>query len=472
MTNRPNVVCISIDSARADFCSLFNDRRSPLPFVSSLASESTIFEKAITPSVFTLPVHTSIFTGLFPIEHGMTWRGKKLGEHPTFAEILSTEGYNTAAFHNNGWFDTGDILRGFADINPNKNKSESKADNKSNRNLLKKIVSASDTIMEGARYTYNFQNNLRKWLNNAEPSAVDSGGSKIVNTISQYSETVNDPFCWFIHLNDAHFSGGYTPPDPHHKSYTNRSTLGLAWNQSIWHHRIYGSRIKKRKVATGDIQPPAREAETFKNLYRGCLEYCDTLIKRVVDILKMKNKWDNTILVIFGDHGDSFGEQNIFGHQCSVDDSLIRVPLFIRDPTKKLTFDRVSNPVSLVDLYATILSLTGADIPETDSRDLTKRSREYAYVYYDDMGTQTLPNSVLKRLEDDLPPRQMYAVWKNPDTKIVWYPEENKYSGTSAENDHLQSVLHNHIEKLSKVDTSAEKIDNQALTRLENMGYL
>ncbi|QGN06526.1 hypothetical protein Hrd1104_03900 [Halorhabdus sp. CBA1104] len=61
----------------------------------------------------TLPVHTSIFTGLYPTEHQVNDENTVLGDHPTFAELLSEAGYETRSFTHNGWFKSGGMTRGF-----------------------------------------------------------------------------------------------------------------------------------------------------------------------------------------------------------------------------------------------------------------------------------------------------------------------------------------------------------------------
>nr|WP_197092898.1 sulfatase [Haloferax gibbonsii] len=468
--SNPNIVCISIDSARADFSALHDPGASPMPFLSSLASEATVFEQAISPSVFTLPVHTSVFTGLFPLEHGIFWEGNALGDHPTFAELLADNGYETTAFYNNSWLDTGNILRGFETKN---NQNTHKSSDKSKlAEFGEKLQSVSNSAFSLAENAYSFQDALRRWIRHSNPNYVDQGGAETLQNVKSHPDTGDDPFCWFIHFNDAHFSGGYSAPHPYHKSYTDRSLIGLAYNQSVWNRRIYGSRLAKREVIAGNIQPPHREVETFKNLYLGCLEYCDELVKGVVDELKARGEWDDTILVVFGDHGDSFGERGVFGHHCSVDDSLIRVPLLIRDPDDRLHESNTYGPVSLIDIYSTILEMVGISHPETKSQDLTRGSHERAFVHYHDKGTETLPDTELARLSDDLPPQRMYAAWESSESKIIWYPDEDEYEIQGPRGDQLKDILHDHMEGLSEIEPANQGIDRDTRSRLQDMGYL
>jgi arylsulfatase A-like enzyme len=70
---------------------------------------------------------------------------------------------------------------------------------------------------------------------------------------------------------------------------------------------------------------------------------------------------DDTVIVITSDHGDSLGEHDHIGHRMALYEQLVRVPLIIRYPKRFRPGTRVSQHISLIDLYPTILQLAGAD---------------------------------------------------------------------------------------------------------------
>ncbi|MGD8328489.1 MAG: sulfatase-like hydrolase/transferase, partial [Acidobacteriota bacterium] len=62
---------MSIDTLRADRLGFHGYDKHTSPFLDRLAERSTVFERAIVQVPGTLPSHMSIFTGLYPKEHGV-----------------------------------------------------------------------------------------------------------------------------------------------------------------------------------------------------------------------------------------------------------------------------------------------------------------------------------------------------------------------------------------------------------------
>jgi arylsulfatase A-like enzyme/Tfp pilus assembly protein PilF len=95
---RPNVLLISIDTLRADRLGCYGSK-TKTPAIDSFAAESVLFENAISQVPLTLPSHTTIFTGLYPDQHGVRNNenfvlAKKL---TTLAELFRLSGYATGA---------------------------------------------------------------------------------------------------------------------------------------------------------------------------------------------------------------------------------------------------------------------------------------------------------------------------------------------------------------------------------------
>ena len=94
-----NVVIITIDTLRADHLGCYGYKQIRTPNIDALASESARFERAYTPVPVTLPAHTVIFTGTYPVFSGMhDFSGNKLNpQQPTLASVLKQQGYTTGA---------------------------------------------------------------------------------------------------------------------------------------------------------------------------------------------------------------------------------------------------------------------------------------------------------------------------------------------------------------------------------------
>ncbi|MCG8608767.1 sulfatase-like hydrolase/transferase [bacterium] len=117
-TNRPNILFIVMDSVRAANLSCYGYHRHTTPQIDRLATDGTLFEQAISEGCWTLPVHASVFTGLYPINHGVTISKAALpNDRPTLASILRDSGYQTACFSNNAYItDATGWTRGFSHV--------------------------------------------------------------------------------------------------------------------------------------------------------------------------------------------------------------------------------------------------------------------------------------------------------------------------------------------------------------------
>jgi len=69
---KPNVVLVVIDTLRADHLPFYGYPKETAPFLSELAAQGAVFEKAYAASSWTAPATASIFTSLYPFQHGVT----------------------------------------------------------------------------------------------------------------------------------------------------------------------------------------------------------------------------------------------------------------------------------------------------------------------------------------------------------------------------------------------------------------
>jgi arylsulfatase A-like enzyme/Flp pilus assembly protein TadD len=97
---RDNVLLITLDTTRADRLGSYGYAGARTPHLDQLAREGVRFDHVASVAPITLPSHASIFTGLFPFEHGVRNNGNfYLAEsHPTLATRLKQAGYRTGAF--------------------------------------------------------------------------------------------------------------------------------------------------------------------------------------------------------------------------------------------------------------------------------------------------------------------------------------------------------------------------------------
>jgi arylsulfatase A-like enzyme len=103
-TDRPNVILVSLDTLRARSLGAYGYGRDTSPFLDELAQHGAVFEQAMTASVTTSPAHMSLFTGLYPMRHGIReGLDRKAPGVVTLARRFRDAGYRTAAFTENGY---------------------------------------------------------------------------------------------------------------------------------------------------------------------------------------------------------------------------------------------------------------------------------------------------------------------------------------------------------------------------------
>jgi arylsulfatase A-like enzyme/Tfp pilus assembly protein PilF len=180
-----NVVVITIDTLRADHLGCYGDRTIETPNLDALARSAARFTHAFTPVPITLPAHTALFTGSFPMATGVhDFSGNKVpASAVTLAKVLHDHGYSTAAF------------------------------------LGAAVLDARFGLNQGFdTYFDHFDFNR---LDETSLDMVKRSGDQVVdNALEWLKANPRRPFFLWVHLYDAHYP--YTPPEPYASRYPGR----------------------------------------------------------------------------------------------------------------------------------------------------------------------------------------------------------------------------------------------------------
>jgi hypothetical protein len=104
--SKPNIVLVVLDTQRVDRLGCYGYQRPTTPRLDAFAADALLYENCVSPSIWTVPSHASMFTGLLPSEHGANLGHTTLdGGFTTMAEFLQRIGYETIALSNNDWLD-------------------------------------------------------------------------------------------------------------------------------------------------------------------------------------------------------------------------------------------------------------------------------------------------------------------------------------------------------------------------------
>lgn len=98
------------------------------------------------------------------------------------------------------------------------------------------------------------------------------------------------------------------------------------------------------------------------NRYLNSIRYDDFFTENVINLYKDLGLYENTIFVIYGDHGEAFGEHGVTGHDGVIYEEGLRVPLVIHDPQRFAGGQRVEGPAHLLDFAPTLVDMLGYEV--------------------------------------------------------------------------------------------------------------
>jgi arylsulfatase A-like enzyme len=368
MKAKPHIVLIVMDTARARNFSCYGYGKNTSPHTDRIAEKGVLYANAISASPWTLPSHVSLFTGLYPAEHGLTedkiLDGKNIyglsKEHafPDFLPVLlKNEGYKTLGFSNNPW-----ISRNFGFQKGFDFFYEAWEIGKS-YSLAKKI-GRKIRKMAPQRFQPVFDN-LRTRL-----SSWDSGADQTLAVMKEWfhkNHTEDRPYFMFFNFIEPHLP--YIPPKPYNRIFMDKEYSSYRVRKT--NQDPFKFIAKKAKMGEDDFS-------ILRSLYDGEIAYLDTKVKEICDYLAGLDMLDRALLIITSDHGENIGEHDFMGHQFCLYDTLLRVPLVIRHP-EFFTKGRVEyKPIQLSDVFFTILDVLNLRIEGRDIRKYSFLNPSYA----------------------------------------------------------------------------------------------
>jgi arylsulfatase A-like enzyme len=345
----PNVLLIVLDTVAADHLSLHGYSRPTSPTIDELAARGIRFDKVQATSSWTLPSHSSMFTGRWPHELSAGWFTPLDRAHPTLAETLGERGYATAGFVANNWYcasDTG-LARGFTTY----------GDYAFPQLTAFKTALLVDKSMETMQTVERFlEDGLgldvlrttqdRLWsLLKANRKDAATVNREFLDWLSSHRES-RRPFFAFLNYYDAHYPFQLRDKGLHRfgaKPRNNRE-----------------ADILRDWLILINQGPSPSEIEFARDSYDDCIADMDEQLGLLIDDLNRRALLENTWVIITADHGESFGEHpGVFWHGTSLYETQLHVPLVIVPPNGGPLPRVVTETASLRDLAATIADVVG-----------------------------------------------------------------------------------------------------------------
>ena len=307
-----SVLLISIDTLRPDYLGAYDSQRLSSPHIDRFAEEGVVFLDALAQGSSTAISHKSILYSLYPTIHQTSFTSAPDETLTSPVEELRRSGLSTGAFVGGGQLHPAfGFTRGFEDY------------------VVK--LKGQEKPLE------NLRDRALAWLR-------DRG---------------DDPFFLFVHSYQVH--GPYDPPEPYRSKHA-------GWYEGSFDPSAKGwSKIYDRDNLSAD------ETKLVRDLYTAQIEYVDDFIRDLFEGMRELGVWNSTLVVFLSDHGQSLGEDGLWGHNQLVERQL-RIPLIVRIPGIEAA--RIEAPVESVDVMPTIFSALGIEPPfEFQGRDLLPAMR-------------------------------------------------------------------------------------------------
>lgn len=323
----PNVLLIVLDTVRGFNMSLYGYPRQTTPEIDAFAAGGFRFDRAISTAPWTLPSHASMFTGRQVHELDADWLVPLGDRYPVIAEALGAQGYVTAGFVANTNYTSSEtgLARGFIHyvdytLSPGLIARNSALFRVLARNrTLRRLLGDQDAL--GRRTADEINKAFLSWLKDSE----------------------HRPFFAFLNYYDAHRP--YLPPEP--------------WASKFVPEGTRPDPRLARRAQPGDHKR-VEKTQWAENAYDGAVAYLDNRVGRMLEQLESRGILDNTLVIITSDHGEEFGEHGLFDHGNSLYRQAVQVPLVLVGPM--VPEGSASLTVSLSDIPATIIELTGMDV--------------------------------------------------------------------------------------------------------------
>lgn len=301
--NRPNVIFITLDALRADHLNCYGYKRNTSPNIGALAGRGVLFKQAISQASWTSASVSSVISALYP-SHEIREAGYALDpQDDNLIRVLKNKGYSTVIFSN------AEPILGIT------------------LGRIKDVFDGFYIIRGGAGEVIRLAN---KWLNNNHRKSF---------------------FLW-VYLYDTHWP--YSAQSAYYSEFLS-DNLHPHLNVPITvkdglknEHYSFGTlprHVVKNKIT---------DTSYYIAQYDGCIKFADEQIGLLLKTLEERGLGDNTLIILFSDHGESLtGHKFFFNHSHFLYEGLIRVPLIMVLPGR-LPKTVIEKQVQLINIVPTV----------------------------------------------------------------------------------------------------------------------
>jgi choline-sulfatase len=308
-----SVILVCFDTLRADRLGVLGYERPVTPRLDAFAKSSTLFSNAVSQSAWTLPSVMSVFTSLYPDQHGVVNKyavfmeeRKELARLPpsvvTLAELFRQNRYKTAAF------------TGGAALVPE----------------------------------HGFEDGFDVYVGSGTFEGFDK---TLPAALGWLRENQDKNFFLFVHGYDIH--GQYENLGDYESRFADPAYAGP----------YKGSRrefldLRMRTIQGHPLNLAPADVRVWRDRYDEQVARADKRLGEFLEsVAAVKGLAERTVIVVFADHGEQFHEHGGLDHGMTLYEEIIRVPLMIHVPRQPGRV--VEDQVRLIDIMPTLARVTG-----------------------------------------------------------------------------------------------------------------
>ena len=404
---RPNILWIVWDTVRSDHLGLYGYQRPTTPFLDEWARGARVYDDCISSANYTVPAHASFFTGLLSSRHGADNDHLFLSnDFTTIAELLRDAGYQTYLYSANPHISAEEnFTQGFSAADHPWNESLRRAA----LDILREKVDPGDRTSALAQKVR--AGRVTRW-------DIKASGRLAERALSSWLAQRDRARPYFAFMNYMEAHRPYVPP----REYRARMMTPAQVEES---YRIDRSFASQWSYTFGQAEYTPEELAVTAATYDAAVAELDDLLRSLCGALEKSGDLENTLVIVTSDHGEHLGDHHMIGHQHSLYEGLIRVPLIIRYASR-FPAGHDARPVVNYDLFPTLLELAGLPVPDLQGSGATSllapapagrvRVTESLGVFRD-------PFNAVRQLHPGWDPtpwnRELRAVIDGPE-KLIW----------------------------------------------------
>ncbi|MEO7793194.1 MAG: sulfatase [Thermoanaerobaculia bacterium] len=298
-------ILISIDALRADHLGLYGYAKATSPFLDELAKRATVFDHAFAQVPSTLPSHMSMFTGLYPAEHGVFPPSAVLApEIRTLPELLLHAGFRTAGHTEGGYVQGG----------------------------------------------YGFSRGFGEWTDT--PYADDTDVERTFGRGVAFLRSVKPDERFFLFLHSYTVHDPYLPPEPYREMFWPGPPPPGAGEPSGPHFAA---------INNGLAETTPQAVAYYMAMYDASIRYLDDRLRQLFADLEASGLAGETTVILTSDHGEEFFEHGKLVHT-QIYPECLRIPLIVVHPAQRAGL-RIGNLAQTIDFAPTIFDLAAVPPP-------------------------------------------------------------------------------------------------------------